>query len=244
MTLENNQGEILQEVALPAQNNENAGFVTQPEPQSPETNAQFAAARRESEAKLRARLDQEEKIAQMAGFDSFEEMTEALTQREMEQQKQQFSDTYGIEPDVINEAVGKVLENHPLLQKAKKDEEDRFLAQNYSELTQVYGDYVKTVDDIPNEVFIKWQGGQTGLSLADAFGAVMAPQIATGAVQKGKQAALSSISGRSHLHKPSTGMEGMAVQMPQETLQMYRDLFPNKTDEQIFAHYKKTNQRS
>ena len=238
MTLENNQGEILQEVALPAQNNENAGFVTQPEPQSPEINAQFAAARRESEAKLRARLDQEEKIAQMAGFDSFEEMTEALTQREMEQQKQQFSDTYGIEPDVINEAVGKVLENHPLLQKAKKDEEDRFLAQNYSELTQVYGDYVKTVDDIPNEVFIKWQEGRTGLSLADAFGAVMAPQIATGAVQKGKQAALSSISGRSHLHKPSVGMEGMAVQMPQETLQMYKQWFPNKSEEQIFAHYK------
>ena len=238
MTLENNQGEILQEVALPAQNNENNGVVTQMEPQSPEANAQFAAARRESEAKLRARLDQEERIAQMAGFDSFEEMTEALTQREMEQQKQQFSDTYGIEPDVINEAVGKVLENHPLLQKAKKEEEDRFLAQNYSELTQVYGDYVKTVDDIPDEVFVKWQGGQTGLSLADAFGAVMAPQIATGAVQKGKQAALSSISGRSHLHKPSVGMEGMAVQMPQETLQMYKQWFPNKSEEQIFAHYK------
>ena len=238
MTLENNQGEILQEVALPAQNNENNGVVTQVEPQSPEANAQFAAARRESEAKLRARLDQEERIAQMAGFDSFEEMTEALTQREMEQQKQQFSDTYGIEPDVINEAVGKVLENHPLLQKAKKDEEDRFLAQNYTELTQAYGDYVKTVEDIPDEVFVKWQGGQTGLSLADAFGAVMAPQIATGAVQKGKQAALSSISGRSHLHKPSVGMEGMAVQMPQETLQMYKQWFPNKSEEQIFAHYK------
>lgn len=99
---------------------------------------------------------------------------------------------------------------------------------------------VKTLDDLKKmdnyDEF--YSAVKRGNSLVDAYKLVNFDKLTTQAASGAKQAALNSISGKSHLEKTSgRGTGAMAV--PAEIVEQYKMFNPKATDAEIQKHYNK-----
>ncbi|MBS4200283.1 hypothetical protein KHA93_11640 [Bacillus sp. FJAT-49732] len=104
------------------------------------------------------------RVAQLTGYQSHEEMLLALDQAEQEQEQQRYRDA-GIDPDTFNQ----FLEQHPDIQYARQmkqqAEEQSIFRREADELFSEFPGL--KAEEIPNEV---WQlKEQRGLSLLDAY---------------------------------------------------------------------------
>lgn len=104
------------------------------------------------------------KIAKMSGYNSHDELLQAVSEAEKRQEREQYEQA-GIDPDKFNE----LLEKHPDVQyaremKQKQEQESKF----QSEANELFGEFPDLkADQIPNDV---WQLRESkGLSLLDAY---------------------------------------------------------------------------
>jgi hypothetical protein len=118
--------------------------------------------------KVQQQLQQQQQrlseLTQFYGYQTEEELWQALDYSKQEQQRQQYEEA-GINPDVFNQ----FLEQHPDIQFARQmkqqQQEQQQLANEWGELVQEFPDL--TPEKIPTEAFQLQQ--QKGLSLLDAY---------------------------------------------------------------------------
>jgi hypothetical protein len=146
----------------------------------------------------------------------------------------------GIDPEMIN----KIVNDHPSIKRAEaaeqasiKSQQDRFLVDSFSELTKEFPDMAKA-EDVPVDVWRKWNNGSSGITLADAYALVNRKEITAKQADATKQATLNSIQGKGHLQGNGKGVEGDTVRVPDDVMEMYKRFNPKQTTEQIKAHYK------
>jgi len=226
--------------------------------QTPEQNAAFAELRRSKEAAERkaAQLEAQRqrdievarkygkdygiysdddvaaKYGQSHGLKTVAEFEEAL-QREEYQAK-------GIDPDMIK----KIIDDHPAIQRAREQEqafmkaqEENFLVNNFNELTKEYPEITKP-EDVPADVWKKWQSGKTGLSLVEAYYVANRKAISAKQVDAAKQATLNNLQGKSHIKGNGSGTEVDTTSIPDDVLEMYKKFNPGKTLDEYKKHYK------
>lgn len=226
--------------------------------QTPEQNAAFADLRRKSEAAERRAAELETKyqrdidIAKKYGSQygiysdvdvasKYEKSHGIKTVAEFEAalQRQEY-ESKGIDPDVIK----KIVDDHPDIKKAReaneaaeKSRQDRYLVDSFNELKTEYPD-IKDVEDVPSEVWKKWQGGTTGLSLMDSFYLVNRKEIMAKQTDAAKQATLNNIQSKNHVRGNGAGSEIDTTTIPDDVLSMYKKFNPGKTMDEYKAHYK------
>jgi hypothetical protein len=146
----------------------------------------------------------------------------------------------GIDPEMIN----KLINEHPAIKEAReakeantKSQQDRFLVDSFSELTKEFPSMAKA-EDVPADVWRKWNNGSSGITLADAYALVNRKEITAKQAESTKQATLNSIQGKGHLQGNGKGVEGDTVRIPDDVMEMYKRFNPKGTAEQYKAHYK------
>lgn len=158
---------------------------------------------------------------------------EAQLQREEYQAK-------GIDPDMIK----KLVDEHPAIKSAQeaqaiaaKAQQDRFLVDNFNELTKEFSKITKA-EDVPADVWRLWRNGESGISLKQAYVAVNYEEIASKKAEAAKQATLNNIQSKDHVRGNGKGVEGDTVRIPDDVMEQYKRFNPKATTEQIKAHYK------
>ena len=176
--------------------------------------------------------DVAEKYGQSHGVNTIAEFETALRNEEYTKA--------GIDPEMIN----KIVNEHPSIKRAEaaeqaniKSQQDRFLVDSFSELTKEFPDMAKA-EDVPVDVWRKWNNGSSGITLADAYALVNRKEITAKQADATKQATLNSIQGKGHLQGNGKGVEGDTVRVPDDVMEMYKRFNPKQTTEQIKAHYK------
>lgn len=103
--------------------------------QSAEDNARFAEIRRRTESEARDKT-----IAELygdQGITTYAQYQEALRQQQEAEQRQQYIDQYGIDPNAIQDIVKSELENHPVVQSAREQARTLQLNNAALELSKV-----------------------------------------------------------------------------------------------------------
>lgn len=233
--------------------------ATQKKVQTLEENAAFAEMRRKTEAAERRAAEIEaqrtrdieiakkygqygvysdadvvEKYGQSHGLKTIAEFEEALMREEYQSK--------GIDPDMIK----KLVDEHPAIKQAQqaqeaaaKAQQDRFLVDNFDELTKEFPEIAKA-EDVPADVWRVWRNGESGISLKQAYAAVNYESIASKKAEAAKQATLNNIQGKDHVRGNGKGAEGDTVRIPDDVLEMYKRFNPGKTMDEYRAHYKKS----
>lgn len=216
--------------------------------QDSETNKAFQKMRQELEAAqslMKRNADIARKYGAEYGVFSEEDISAQFgdshgihTLEEFEQQLQY--DAYrekGIDPDEIRQIV----DNHPDLVAARQMRQDQLLLTNFQELQSEYPDLVKEANDVPAEVWSKWNNGQNGLTLAEAYTLVNRKEIIAKQAAAARQATLNNMSSKSHM-KPSgnVGTGADTTQIPADVLKMYKQMSPGKPDSYYIEHYKRS----
>ncbi|WP_462385253.1 hypothetical protein [Intestinibacillus massiliensis] len=221
--------------------------------QTPEENAQFAAARRRAEAEFNQRLqaEQDKLIAQVyagqvnpytgrpitnkAEYDAF------IEQHQQEEQRQQYEQA-GIDPDMLNQLIAQnptVQQAQQVIEQAQIAEGKRALESQVAEIGKIDPSIKSLADIIAMPTFQEFDTKvRQGYSIADAFRLANFDTLGKKRSAAAKQAALNAMNGKSHL-TATTGGAGEDVIVPQETMDFYRQAFPGWTDAQIMADYKK-----
>ena len=105
-----------------------------------------------------------QRVARLAGYQSYEEMTSVLDELERQQERERYEQA-GIDPDKFNELVSELPEIQEMRQLKQQQREQEMFRQEANELFQEFPD-IKP-EDIPNDV---WHLKETkGLSLLDAY---------------------------------------------------------------------------
>lgn len=167
--------------------------------QTPEQNSEFAKVRREAEAKARERADN---FAKKYGYNSFEEMERADAEREAEEQRQQFREQNGFDPDAIKPLFEQFKESDPDFQELQAIRAEKNATKALSDLNRELEDAgldLKLADlsetelrKIPNiDKVTEYVSG--GHSLADAFFLANKKEIISGQVAKVQQETIKKI---------------------------------------------------
>lgn len=237
-----------------------ADIASQKAVQTPEQNSAFAELRRKSEAaekraiEVEAQLKRDREIAKKYGkeyniysdddvAEQFGESHGIKTIAEFEEAlKRQEYKAKGIDPEMIN----KLIEDHPAIKQAKANEEamakaqqDRLLVDNYSELQKEFPEVTKP-DDVPADVWKRWNDGKSGLTLTEAYTLINRKAILDRSVDAAKQAALNNINSKDHIRGNGKGTETDTTRIPDDVLAMYKKFNPGKSMDEYKAHYKKS----
>jgi hypothetical protein len=172
---------------------------------------------------------------------------QAEEQQRREEELQQYKEA-GL-PDELIEKLEKLDRVDEVLQQAEYEKFNRAVSDGFKEIQKEYPELVKSQEDISDEVLNKWNGGQTGLSLMDAYELVNKKTIREHLQAASKQAALNKVNSKSHLR--GNGGEGAddvdLSSVPAETMAAYRQMFAKelrtgKMKESDFVkHYKNSN---
>ena len=230
--------------------NEQAHAEPAPAEQTPEQNAAFAAARRRAEAQAAAR-SQAEKDALVERIyrgqnnpytgrpiRSVRDLNEYEQQYQQDQMRQA-----GIDPGVLNQMI----ENNPAVQQAKvmtarmrQEAGQRALEEQIAEIGKIDPSVTDFQTLVQHPNFQQFDARvRQGYSLVDAFKLANYDQITGKKAAAAKQQALNSVNGKNHLNPTKSAGTGDDVVVPEETMAMYRNAFPNWTKQQIIEDYKK-----
>lgn len=193
--------------------------------------------------------DVAEKYGESHGVKTLAELDVALKREEQEALLQEYKDK-GIDPEVIN----KIVAEHPDVKRARenneafaetqkvaeKEQHDRFLVDSFGELTKEFPDMAEA-NDVPQAVWQLWKGGQSGISLVDAYYTSQRKEIAAKQTDATRQATLNSIQGKAHVKGNGKGTDSDMTVVPDDVMEQYRRFNPKGTDEQFKKHYKASN---
>lgn len=219
-------------------------------PQSPEVNAQYAAARRQAEQQIKAR---DEKFATRFGhiinpvtgrpIQSEKDYFEALDAQEEATRRKQL-ESQGIDTKLLDELIANnptVRQAQLVMEQSKQQEEIR---QFEADLKAVHAldSTVNTIEDLlnmPNSREVLDMVGK-GYSLPDAFKLANWDRLTQQSAQASKQAAINSLKSKSHM-TPTDGVSDNSedVDIPQSELAGWRNMFPHASDKELKAKYNK-----
>lgn len=225
------ENEEVEEIEEDFEEGENEQEPAEPA-QSPEINAAFAAMRRKMEA-MEQQLQAYQQLIQQQQNEQMQKQIELMEKKYLDM---------GYDPKVIRDIVANSPEiqilkqqNEMLMQQIKQAQEDQRLLSEYNALVAEYPEFVKSPDDIPPEV---WKKFEQGYSLVDAYTVVNRKQLINGVQEKAKQKALNNIKSKSHLKTEGDGAgDTEDINIPKETLQTFIDMGMTKKEAQ--KYYKK-----
>jgi hypothetical protein len=152
------------------ESSENNSEVAEPKTvQDAETNAHYAELRRKQELdEYRSKADEYQqhlnRVAQISGYQSHDELLRALDEAEKQQERERYEQA-GIDPDRFHELVNELPEIKQFREMQRQQEEKQRFQDEANELFQEFPQL--TPEQIPNEVWVLKE--QRGLSLLDAY---------------------------------------------------------------------------
>jgi hypothetical protein len=179
----------------------NEGVATSQKPvQSAEDNAKFAAIRREAEQKAATKA-KDEMIAEMYGEShgiyTYADYQKALADQKAQEQRQQFQDENGFDPDVIKPVVEQMLKSDPRYQRLEQMEREANVSTAVSKFSEEFPELgIKSFDDIaklPNIDKMYEYVNSKGLSLNDAYKLANYGDVVTKTAQTAQQEAIKKI---------------------------------------------------
>lgn len=246
-TSKQNEGEeeVIEEGAdeSTAKDGEEGAVDPKKQSQSPEQNKAFAEMRRKLEAAEKKAREYEEldnrakEMFKEHGVKSMAEYLNKLQEQQLEARKEELLEK-GYDAEEVDKLLKTEKENLELKQKIAAEEKakrDAFLVSEYNSVVKEYPDLVKSIDDIPDEAWAKFE---KGYSLVDAFESVNKAQIKAKEQEKAKQKTLNNLSSKKHLKAEGDGAgEGSATIIDADTMQNYLDM--GFTKKQALEYHKK-----
>lgn len=119
---------------------------------------------------------------------------------------------------------------------------EELAAKDLAELQQFYPDTkaYKHVRDMPEEILEKFARNRNlGLPAKEAYAAANIDGIRSGAVQAGHRRAMNDSKAHLQASTPKSA-KGDGIRIPHSEMEMWRGMFPEKSDKEIAALYKKT----
>lgn len=229
--------------------------TVEPEPEKPkqdhETNKAFQELRKAKEAaeKQASEADQwaKETYGHM-GINTFKEYQQAL----VDQKKREEYEQKGIDYDEVRKIAKEEAEAHPDVLRARQQVQDAAVQAELKELTTAHPDLnVTSVDDImtlPNHEEIVKKINR-GYSLKDAYELVNRDAIEQKRTAAAEQSARNKLKSKDHLKPSSGGDAGELFVVPDDVMQMYREVnsklpkTQRRTEEQMIEHYKRSNKK-
>lgn len=221
------------------------------EPQPVDVNAIAAAARREAEARAKRQMEAiDNDFARRFGnfanpvtgqpIRSQADYLAALDAQEKLQAEQQLKDN-GIDPSVLDNLI----QNNPVIREAqqvirqsRQQETTNAILADVAELAQMDSS-IRTLADVPQEVIEKCMT-VPGLRLTDAYKLVNYGRVTATREAAINQAAINQVKGKQHM-APMGGVstpDGL-VDIPQNLVGMWKDMFPDKSMKEIKELYNK-----
>ena len=221
------------------------------EPQPVDVNAIAAAASREAEANARRQMEAiDADFARRFGnftnpvtgqpIRSRADYLAALDAQEKLQAEQQLKNS-GIDPAVLDSLIQNnpvIREAQQVIQQSRQQETTNAILADVAELAQMDSS-IRTLADVPQEVIEKCMS-LPGLRLTDAYRLVNYGKVSASKEAAINQAAINQVKGKQHM----APMDGVStpdgqVDIPQNLVGMWKDMFPDKSMKEIKELYNK-----
>ncbi len=240
-----------QEVAEPVgTEGGNGQGVAEPEKgtQTDADNSRFAAARRESEARLKAENDFWKGVAEKRGFKNVDDFKASLEKEDASKLNARIEEVFGTGAEDALGVINDIVKNNPDVKKAQeiiKNNEMKASEKAFNdevEIIKAIDPSIKSFDDVMKlDTFeemrrIYENGGKT---LSEAFKLANLDSIIASRESKAKQSTLNQMNSKDHLNGNKSGTGSSGITIPGETLAMYKKFMPGKTDAEYQAHYEK-----
>jgi len=240
-----------------AESTENGAIeeVTDPQPQSAETNRAFAELRRRAEAAERKAAELDNYYATQFGqytnpetgqpIKSAKDYLDAMAAQERINAKQKLREN-NIDPQLIDNLIA----NSPIVKQAeaatKELNQFRIKQQMNEDLNKILAldDSHSSVeelmqDPIMNDV-VSFIEQHPGIRADEAYKIVNFDRLKSSAMGAAKQAAVNSVKGKNHLATGAAlNVDDGAEDIPAAQLAMYKETFPEKSMKEIKALYNK-----
>ena len=229
----------------------------EPQEQSAEDNARYAAIRRRAEQDARRRIESEygaldQQIASMCKdvkhpltgkpITNIREYVDALSAQQKMQRDQELKDK-GIDPSLIDRMIEEspaMVQARQVIEKSVNAEADAALQRDLAEITK-YDPSIKGIDDLaslPNfpEMLEKVA---RGASIVDAYKMCNFDAFMQHTNESARQQAINQMRGKSHLPSQTTGVAADSddVEVPADIMARWKE--DGKTEKQIRELYKK-----
>lgn len=227
--------------------------VTEPQTQSPETNAAFANMRRQLQAANQRLADTDAMFARQFGnyknpetgepIRSAKDYYEAMAAQERVNAREQMQQN-GIDPNVIDNLIA----NSPAVRQAQAAtaELNNFRAQqkleaDYKEILAL-DPSLNGIDDILNDPSMPLMAERVaqGMSLVDAYKIVNFDKVFNSKEAAVKQQTINQVKGKNHLSTgASVTVSSDLEDIPANVLEDWKDRFPEKSPKELKALYNK-----
>jgi len=268
---EEGEGANASEVAEPIETNEVESSTTEEvestsqesedsNVQSAEENAKYAAARRKAEAEFYQR--QQAMDAEFAK--RFKDYENPITHQPIRNQRDYFEALdaqeklrrdadlreKGIDPSVFEEMVNRQVENNPVVQQAQmvmqaaqQSQVENLLAEDMKAISKLNPSLksIEDVRDLPDFGEMVSLVQNNGITLADAYKLRHFDDIMSGKLASGKQAALNTLNGTSHLNQTDSiaTVESGEAEIPVDELAQWQRAFPDASAAELRKKYNK-----
>ena len=230
--------------------------VVEPEPQSAEDNARYAAIRRKAEEDAKRKYESElgslnQQISAMCQgithpvtgqpITNVRDYVEALQIQQKQAREQELKDK-GIDPSMIDRMIESnpvVMQAQQVIQHSKMAEAEQALQNDLAEISK-YDPNIKSIKDLsalPNFPEILDRVNR-GASIIDAYKMVNFDNFMQHQSEAARQAAINQMRGKEHLPSQSTGVAQSEdyVEVPAEIMSRFKA--EGKTEKQIRELYK------
>jgi hypothetical protein len=230
------------------------------DPQSPEDNARYAAARREAEAQMRqvqqAQAQVDQQFAQMFGkyknpvtgqpIRNASEYIQAMQAQERMQMQEKLKSA-GVDPEALDKAIA----NSPLVQNAQRmqmqfqqQQVQTMVAEDMRTIMQLDPSKTSEEDIINDPSYgqaIAYVQQHPGVRLSEAYKLVNFDRLMGNKSQAAQQAAVNQAKSKSHL-KTVSGSAGDSkdAEIPASELSRWQQMFPDKTAKELKATYNRS----
>jgi hypothetical protein len=230
------------------------------DPQSPEDNARYAAARREAEAQMRqvqqAQAQVDQQFAAMFGkyknpvtgqpIRNASEYIQAMQAQERMQMQEKLKSA-GVDPEALDKAIA----NSPLVQNAQRmqmqfqqQQVQTMVAEDMRTIMQLDPSKTSEEDIINDPSYgqaIAYVQQHPGVRLSDAYKLVNFDRLMGNKSQAAQQAAVNQAKSKSHL-KTVSGSAGDSkdAEIPASELSRWQQMFPEKNAKELKATYNRS----
>lgn len=219
--------------------------------QSREDNARFAAARRESEGRLKQMENRMAALAKSQGFNSFDELENHLKEDKLNALGQKLYEEYGVEQDAVKPFINDMVNAHPdvikareALELSRQQDAQRYVDSEIAKIKEINPD-IKSFEDVMTsenfgdiEVLL-----HKNYTISDAYKIANFKSIMEGSGKKAAQQVRNGIESKNHLSLTKGAGTGDTVMVPEDIKEQYRVFNPGISDEEILKDYKKSLER-
>lgn len=238
----NNTGENGSEVA------DTSGGTDNTVVQSKEDNARYAAARRESEGKLKQMENRMMALAQSQGFKSFDELESHLKEEKLNELGKKLYDEYGVDQDSVKPFINDMVNAHPDVIKAREalalshqQEAERYVSSEIEKIKAIDPDIKSFEDIMALENFGDIEALlQKNYTISDAYKIANFNTILEQGSKKSAQQVRNDIESKNHLTTTKGANAGSSIFVPEDIKEQYRVFNPGISDDEIARDYKKS----